>query len=78
MFDTYLLEIDDVEAGILLRQEGGFVFHAVANRYRGFEGEVFSDPWSAERALRRLGRRRAGDPGPTRTPPSFNRARRAG
>lgn len=57
MFDSYLIEIDDCEAGLLLREGEAFVFHAVAGRYRAFEGAVFSDPWSAERALRRAGDR---------------------
>jgi len=57
MFDSYLIEIDDCEAGLLLREGGAYVFHAVAQRYRAFEGAVFNDPWSAERALRRAGLR---------------------
>ena len=57
MFDSYLIEIDDCEAGLLLREGDAFVFHAVATRYRAFEGTKFSDPWSAERALRRAGDR---------------------
>lgn len=74
MFDTYLIEVDEVEAGILLRQGEGFVFHAVAAKYRGFEGAMFPDPWSAERALRRQGKRRArgpesDSPGPRRRSP---------
>jgi hypothetical protein len=57
MFDSYLIEIDECEAGLLLREGGAFVFHAVAPRFRAFEGAVFNDPWSAERALRRAGTR---------------------
>lgn len=57
MFDSYLIEIDDCEAGLLLREGGAYVFHAVAPRYRAFEGTVFNDPWSAERSLRRAGTR---------------------
>lgn len=59
MFDSYLIEIDDCEAGLLLREGGAFAFHAVSPRYRAFEGAVFNDPWSAERALRRAGVRSA-------------------
>lgn len=70
MFDSYLIEIDDVEAGLLLRQGGSFVFHAVAPRFRAFEGAVFADPWSAERALRRAPPRNAG--------PTLDRGRRVG
>lgn len=63
MFDSYLIEIDDCEAGLLLRDGEAYVFHAVAQRFRAFEGARFADPWSAERALRRAGDRssRRGD-----------------
>ncbi|TBW36465.1 hypothetical protein EYW49_14095 [Siculibacillus lacustris] len=80
MFDSYLIEIDDLEAGLLLRQGEAFVFHAVAPRFRAFEGAVFADPWSAERALRRHAQRPtpkrdgARDPGaPRRVPPAAGR-----
>ena len=63
MFDSYLIEIEDVEAGLLLRQGASFVFHAVAPRFRSFEGAVFPNPWSAERALRRPPPGSAGSPG---------------
>ena len=53
MFDSYVIEIDDVEAGLLIRDGESYAFHAVAPRFRAFEGARFSDPWSAERALRR-------------------------
>lgn len=82
MFDSYLIELDDLEAGLLLRQGAAYVFHAVAPRFRAFEGAVFPDPWSAERALRRHQDRssrhrdtpRGGD-GPR---PALSRGRRAG
>jgi hypothetical protein len=64
MFESYLIEIDEVDAGLLLRQGQGYVFHAVADLFRAFEGVWFSDPASAERALRR-GVRPAG-PAPLR------------
>lgn len=53
MFDSYVIEIDDVETGLLIRDGNSYAFHAVAARFRAFEGARFSDPWSAERALRR-------------------------
>lgn len=53
MFDSYVIEIDDDEAGLLLRHGDGFVFHAVAPRWRAFEGHRFGGPGAAERALRR-------------------------
>ena len=57
MFDSYLIEIDDLEAGLLIRDGDTYAFHAVAPRFRAFEGARFADPWSAERALRRHARR---------------------
>ncbi len=70
MYDSYVIEIDETEAGLLLRQGAAFVFHAVADRFHRFEGVIFPDPWSAERALRgnRSTRRTAG----------LSRGRRAG
>jgi hypothetical protein len=59
MFDSYVIEIDEIDAGLLLRHGRGYVFHAVADLFRSFEGVWFSDPSSAERALRR-GLRAAG------------------
>ncbi len=53
MFDSYLIEIEDREAGILLREGSDFVFHAVDPLWRAFEGTRHRDPGSAERALRR-------------------------
>jgi hypothetical protein len=80
MFDSYLIEIDDVEAGLLLRQGSAYVFHAVAPRWRGFEGTVFPDPWTAERTLRRRPPRRlrrtgGGSDGGTPIGPSPDRRR---
>lgn len=57
MFDRYLIEIDDGEAGLLLRQGAGFVFHALDRRFRALEGATFPDPGAAERALRRAAAR---------------------
>ncbi|MCE1236485.1 MAG: hypothetical protein LWW93_09020 [Hyphomicrobiales bacterium] len=74
MFDSYVIEIDDVEAGLLIRDGESYAFHAVAQRFRAFEGARFPDPWTAERALRRQGERatrareraRSPRPGPDR------------
>ena len=57
MFDSYVIEIDDVEAGLLIRDGESYAFHAVAPRFRAFEGTRFPDPWTAERALRRQAER---------------------
>lgn len=83
MFDSYVIEIDDLEAGLLIRDGGSYAFHAVATRFRAFEGARFPDPWSAERALRRHAERpsRARDRArgaASPTPPDHPRDRRLG
>lgn len=83
MFDSYLIEIDDLEAGLLIRDGQSYEFHAVAPRFRAFEGARFPDPWTAERALRRAcerparSRDRARSNAP-QTDPDRPRDRRAG
>jgi hypothetical protein len=80
MFDRYLIEIDDVEAGILVLEGESYAFHALAGRFRAFEGARFSDPWSAERALRRQAQRpgrpddRRGGPGLSGRSPARDRS----
>lgn len=82
MFDSYVIEIDDVEAGLLIRDGGSYAFHAVAPRFRAFEGARFPDPWSAERALRRHaerpGRNRERARGTPPVGPDLPRDRRTG
>ncbi|NLH81514.1 MAG: hypothetical protein GX458_11810 [Phyllobacteriaceae bacterium] len=83
MFDRYLIEIDDLEAGLLIRDGETYEFHAVAPRFRAFEGARFPDPWTAERALRRAGERSARNRERARQPappvdPDRPRDRRAG
>jgi hypothetical protein len=61
MFDRYLVEVDHHAAGILIRAEQGFVFHAVSSAFHALEGAIFPHALAAERAARRLigaGRRR--------------------
>lgn len=58
-FNTYLVEIDDDPAGILIRgTSGSFAFHAVDASFSALEGESFPDALAAERAVRRLRRAR--------------------
>ncbi len=83
MFDSYLIEIDDLEAGLLIRDGQSYAFHAVAACFRAFEGARFSDPWSAERTLRRACERPARSHARARTvapsiDPDRPRDRRAG
>lgn len=58
MFDTYLVEVQDRAAGILIRSGQAYAFHAVESPFRALEGVTFPDPVSAERAALRLVRRR--------------------
>lgn len=53
MTRNYLIEIDDVDAGILVWEGASYAFHAVAAKYRTWEGVVFRSAFDAERALRR-------------------------
>jgi hypothetical protein len=58
MFDRYIIEIDERAAGILTRAGQAFAFHAVAPLFQVLDGATFPDAFSAERAARRLVRRR--------------------
>jgi hypothetical protein len=53
MFDNYLIEVEDREAGILIRTGNVFTFHAVTRAFIGLEGTVYPDAFAAERAARR-------------------------
>ena len=63
MFDSYLIEIGDEIAGIVVRSGQGFRFHAVGSSFKELEEQRFASPWKAERAatLLQRSRRRAND-----------------
>lgn len=56
MTNGYVIEIDEVAAGLLIPEGASYAFHTVDRRYRALDGVVFSGPHAAERAARRLHR----------------------
>ncbi|TBW40351.1 hypothetical protein EYW49_03980 [Siculibacillus lacustris] len=62
---NYLIEIDEIDTGILVREGGAYAFHAVDARVQALDGAVFPSAPAAERAVRRFLRERAG-PRPVR------------
>lgn len=58
MFDRYLVEVNNRAAGILVRAGAAYEFHSVEKPFAALEGTTFPDAASAERAARRLARRR--------------------
>lgn len=59
MNNGYVIEIDDVAVGLLVREGSAFAFHAVEPAWRPLEGRVFAGPHTAEREARRLARSRS-------------------
>ena len=58
MFDAYLIETEHEVAGILVRVDQGFRFHAVMPSFTELERQQFTSPWKAERAAALLARSR--------------------
>ncbi|MGE5442167.1 MAG: hypothetical protein ACM3Q0_03800 [Bacteroidota bacterium] len=58
MFDAYLIETENEVAGILVRADQGFRFHAILPSYNELERQRFASPWKAERAATLLARSR--------------------
>ncbi|MDR3375335.1 MAG: hypothetical protein P4L98_16545 [Ancalomicrobiaceae bacterium] len=59
MANGYLLEIDHHDAGLLVREGGAYAFVSLAGAFQSLDGKLFSSVADAERAARRLVRRRA-------------------
>lgn len=57
MFDNYIIEIDDKAAGILVKSDHVFAFHALEHSCRELEGMLFPDAIAAERAARKVVKR---------------------
>lgn len=57
MSNGYVIEIDEVAAGLLVREGASYAFHAVDERYRVLEGMIFPSPHTAERTIRSLRRK---------------------
>jgi hypothetical protein len=58
MFDAYLIETENEVAGVLVRVDEGFRFHAILPSYNELERKRFASPWKAERAAALLDRSR--------------------
>ncbi|WP_218578632.1 hypothetical protein [Vineibacter terrae] len=50
MSDAYIIEIDDIAAGIVQRERGGFRFRAADPRFYRLENRLYATPWRAQRA----------------------------
>jgi hypothetical protein len=69
MSKSYVIEVGDDQAGVIIREEGEreYQFHAALDRYSALEGRLFANALLAERAavahaVSRRQRRRAGSP----------------
>ena len=62
MTRSYVIEVGDDQAGLIIREEGerDFLFHAALDAYNALEGRRFANPLLAERAAiaHAAGRRR--------------------
>lgn len=58
MRNGYLIEIADIDAGLLVRDGDAYAFVAVSPRFRSLDGTRFASALSAERAAWNLYRRR--------------------
>ncbi|MDR3376684.1 MAG: hypothetical protein P4L98_23440 [Ancalomicrobiaceae bacterium] len=59
MSNGYLLEIDDRDAGLLIREGKSYAFVAVSGAFQALNGKMFANVSDAERAARRLARHNA-------------------
>jgi hypothetical protein len=50
MSEAYIIEIDDLAAGIVERDRGGFRFRAAHRDFYRLEGQSFATPYRAQRA----------------------------
>ena len=54
MSDTYIIEVSQQAAGIVVRDPDGYRFFAASHRFNRLEGQVFRNAREAERAATRL------------------------
>lgn len=54
MRDVFVIEVEDLTAGILLREAQGYRFFAAAEPFDAIEAQPFPHPRDAERAASRL------------------------
>lgn len=50
MSDTYIIEVSQQAAGIVVRDPDGFRFFAATHRFNPMEGQLFANAREAERA----------------------------
>lgn len=52
MTQSYVIEVGEDQAGLVIREQGerDFQFHAAHARYQALEGRLFANPLLAERA----------------------------
>lgn len=50
MSDTYIIEVSQQAAGIVVRNPDGFRFFAATHRFNPMEGQLFANAREAERA----------------------------
>jgi hypothetical protein len=58
MADAFVIEVDGEAAGIVVRDDGDYLFYASDFRYSALEGEPFPSAEKATLAAREIGRRR--------------------
>jgi hypothetical protein len=54
MSDSYVIEVGSQQAGIVVRDPGGYRFFAASQLFRQLEGRLFRTARDAERAAARL------------------------
>ena len=69
MSESYVIEVDDLSAGIVVRERAGYRFFAAAFQFFHLDGQVFGTVSCAERAAEELLRSKR------RRPPAEPRAR---
>ncbi|MCW2275819.1 hypothetical protein GJ654_15655 [Rhodoblastus acidophilus] len=58
MSHAYVIECGELAAGIVTREERGFLFHAAADAFRLLNGQTFRTPQEAQRAAEKLRRKK--------------------
>ncbi len=54
MRESYVIEVDDLSAGIVMRERAGYRFFAAAVPFFHLDGRIFATVWRAEQAAGEL------------------------
>ena len=54
MRESYVIEVDDLSAGIVVRERTGYRFFAAAAQFFHLDGQIFATVWRAEQAAGEL------------------------